>query len=57
MGRFSRNLIGIATVVIWGLAAAWLVVAHHPVAAIIVAAFALLRLWVLVRDWSKPSAR
>ncbi len=57
MGRISRNMIGTATVVVWCLAAAWLAIASHPIAAVIVGAFALLRLWVLIRDWRKSSAR
>lgn len=57
MGRVSRNMIGIVTVLVWALAAAWLVLAEHPIVAAVVAAFALLRLWVLVRDWSKRGKR
>ncbi len=57
MGRISRNMIGCATVLVWSLAAAWLAVAAHPIWAVVVGAFAVLRLWVLIRDWSKGSRR
>jgi hypothetical protein len=57
MGRLSRNMIGIVTVLVWALAAAWLVLAHHPIAALVVGALVLLRLWVLVRDWGKRGKR
>ncbi len=57
MGRVSRNMIGAITVLVWFLAAGWLAMAAHPIAALVVVAFALLRLWVLVRDWSKGKRR
>jgi len=57
MGRISRNMIGCITVLVWCLAAAWLALAHHPVVAMVVAAFALLRGWVLIRDWRKGRTR
>jgi hypothetical protein len=57
MGRIARNLIGIATVVVWLLAAVWLVLAAHPVVGAVVGALGLFRAWVLVRDWSKAAKR
>jgi hypothetical protein len=57
MGRVTRNMVGIITVLVWGLAAAWLGIAQHFVAAVVVLAFALLRLWVLLRDWGKSGRR
>ncbi len=57
MGRISRNLIGIATVVIWGMVCGWLLLAAHPVIAAVVGALTLYHLWVLVRDWKKKASR
>ncbi len=57
MGRISRNMIGCITVLVWALAAGWLALAQHPIVAVVVGLFAVLRLWVLVRDWSKQGKR
>jgi hypothetical protein len=53
MGRISRNMIGCVTVLVWAMAAGWLFLAQHPIVGSVVGGFALLRLWVLVRDWRK----
>ena len=57
MGRISRNMIGSVTVVVWSLVACWLALAEHWIAAALVGAFGLLRLFVLIRDWRKHSRR
>lgn len=57
MGRISRNMIGSVTVLVWSLVAVWLGLAQHWIAAALVGAFGMLRLYVLVRDWKKHGRR